>query len=117
MRKMARGGQYGLLVGLLGVLPALSSCQRANSAEGRAVPTATQLAANGLPTPSSLPDSLLPDSLRLTPVPPVAGVPDTLRQVIAQLHQALGPAATELRPAVLEQACVGYLTLHPTGRI
>ncbi|RYY12526.1 MAG: murein L,D-transpeptidase catalytic domain family protein [Cytophagaceae bacterium] len=59
----------------------------------------------------------VPDSLRLTPVPAVAAVPDTLRQVIAQLHSALGPAAAELRPAVLEQACVGYLTLHPTGRI
>jgi hypothetical protein len=59
----------------------------------------------------------LPDSLRLTPVPAVADVPDTLRQAIAQLHSALGPAAAELRPAVLEQACVGYLTLHPTGRI
>ncbi|QKG52940.1 murein L,D-transpeptidase catalytic domain family protein [Hymenobacter sp. BRD67] len=57
------------------------------------------------------------DSLQLTPVPPVAGVPDTLRQAIARLHQALVPAAADLRPAVLEQACVGYLTLHPTGRI
>jgi hypothetical protein len=54
----------------------------------------------------------LPDSLQPTPVPPVAGVPDTLHQVIAQLHAALGPAAAELRPAVLEQACVGYLTLR-----
>ena len=44
-------------------------------------------------------------------------VPDTLRQVIRQLHAALGPAAAALRPEVLEQACVGYLTLHPTGRI
>lgn len=59
----------------------------------------------------------LPDSLRLTPTPLIAGVPDTLRRAIRQLHQALGPAAAELRPAVLEQACVGYLTLHPTGRI
>jgi len=58
-----------------------------------------------------------PDSLRLTPVPPVAGVPDTLHRVVAQLYQALGPAAADLRPEVLEQACVGYLTLHPTGRI
>ena len=59
----------------------------------------------------------LPDSLRPTPVPAVAAVPDTLRRAIRQLHAALGPAATGLRPAVLEQACVGYLTLHPTGRI
>ncbi len=59
----------------------------------------------------------LPDSLRPTPVPAVAAVPDTLRQVIRQLRAALGPAAADLRPEVLEQACVGYLTLHPTGRI
>jgi hypothetical protein len=113
MRKTARGGLSGLLIGLLGLLPMLSSCQHANSAEAHAAPAV----ATGLLTPSSLPDPLLPDSLRLTAVPPVAGVPDTLRQVIAQLHQALGPAAADLRPAVLEQACVGYLTLHPTGRI
>ena len=59
----------------------------------------------------------VPDSLRLTPVAATPGVPDTLRQAIRQLHAALGPAAAELRPEVLEQACVGYLTLHPTGRI
>ena len=59
----------------------------------------------------------LPDSLRLTPVAAVPDVPDTLRQTIESLHAALGPAAAELRPEVLEQACVGYLTLHPTGRI
>ena len=61
--------------------------------------------------------ALLPDSLVLSPVPLLAHVPDTLRRAIRQLHQALGPAAAELRPAVLEQACIGYLTLHPTGRI
>ena len=59
----------------------------------------------------------LPDSLVLTPVPALAGVPDTLRRAIRQLHAALGPAAANLRPEVLAQACVGYLTLHPTGRI
>ena len=59
----------------------------------------------------------VPDSLRLTPVPTLAAVPDTLRHAIRQLHAALGPAAATLRPEVLEQACVGYLTLHPTGRI
>jgi hypothetical protein len=59
----------------------------------------------------------VPDSLRPTPVPALAAVPDTLRQAIRRLHAALGPKAAELRPEVLEQACVGYLTLHPTGRI
>ena len=58
-----------------------------------------------------------PDSLRLTPVPAIVGLPDTVRQAIRKLHAALGPAAAALRPEVLEQACVGYLTLHPTGRI
>ncbi|MBF9219564.1 murein L,D-transpeptidase catalytic domain family protein [Hymenobacter ruricola] len=57
------------------------------------------------------------DSLALTPLPSLPNVPDTLRQAIRQLHAALGPAAAQLRPEVLEQACVGYLTLHPTGRI
>ncbi|WP_177204779.1 murein L,D-transpeptidase catalytic domain family protein [Hymenobacter arizonensis] len=60
---------------------------------------------------------ILPDSLALTPVPDLPQVPDTLRRAIRRLHAALGPAAADLRPTVLEQACVGYLTLHPTGRI
>ncbi|NML65048.1 murein L,D-transpeptidase catalytic domain family protein [Hymenobacter sp. RP-2-7] len=70
------------------------------------------LAAAGPATPVSLPDSLRP-----TPVPAVAGVPDTLRQAIAQLYSQLGSDTVGLRPAVLAQACVGYLTLHPSGRI
>ena len=63
------------------------------------------------------PAPAVPDSLRLTPIPALDAVPDTLRRAIEQLHMALGPAAVALRPQVLEQACVGYLTLHPTGRI
>jgi hypothetical protein len=70
---------------------------------------------NSLPTP--LPNAALPDSLSPTPVPVVPNVPDTLRLAIRQLHTALGAAGAGLRPEVLEQACVGYLTLHPTGRI
>ena len=70
--------------------------------------------ATGLPV---APASPVPDSLALTPVPALLNVPDTLRQAIRRLHAALGPAAAGLRPTVLEQACVGYLTLHPTGRI
>ncbi|RZL07312.1 MAG: murein L,D-transpeptidase catalytic domain family protein [Hymenobacter sp.] len=92
-------------------LLALAGCQYTQAAKvsshGAVVAPAAQV-----PTVAQV-----PDSLRLTPVPAVAQVPDTLRQVIAQLSQDLGPAAAELRPAVLEQACVGYLTLHPTGRI
>jgi hypothetical protein len=85
----------------------LGGCNPAGSAHARAQVRAA----------ASPPAAPLPDSLRLTPVPAVAGVPDTLRQAVTQLHQALGPAAADLRPAVLEQACVGYLTLYPTGRI
>lgn len=77
-------------------------------------PFATAALAPAAATAATAP---LPDSLRLTPVPVLAAVPDTLHHAIQQLHAALGPAAAELRPAVLEQACVGYLTLHPTGRI
>jgi hypothetical protein len=98
-------------VSLLAALGALGGCSRATPAEAGSTPAHRPVAARpAAPAP-------LPDSLRPTPVTPVAGVPDTLHQAIAQLRQALGPAAAALRPAVLEQACVGYLTLHPTGRI
>jgi hypothetical protein len=97
-----------------------TGCQlRANESQAPGKPlnkTAAAIETSAAPatTASTAP---LPDSLRLTPVAAVPGVPDTLHQVIQNLHAALGPAAAELRPEVLEQACVGYLTLHPTGRI
>jgi hypothetical protein len=59
----------------------------------------------------------VPDSLALTPVPALPGVPAALAQRIRQLHAALGPEAADLRPAVLEQACIGYLNLRQTNRI
>jgi hypothetical protein len=92
----------------VGALLAFAACQSAQSSSPlpRQLPVAAQT-----PTPT------VPDSLRLTPVPTIAALPDTLRQAIAQLRTDLGPAAAELRPEVLAQACVGYLTLHPTGRI
>lgn len=93
---------------------ALTACQQAAHSAG-AAPLLGQ-AATPRP-PDSLHLATLPDSLRPTPVPAVAGVPDTLRQAIIQLHNKLGPEAAALRPEVLTQACVGYLTLHPTGRI
>jgi hypothetical protein len=101
-----------LLVSLLPAMGALASCSRATPTEASAAPLASRREAAQPTAPVPL-----PDSLQLTPVLPVASVPDTLHQAIAQLHQALGPAASALRPEVLEQACVGYLTLHPTGRI
>jgi len=115
-----RWGSWGVVLGLA------ASCQfrtedtqlaRQSTAVSRpdtatsAPPTAQRS------TPPAAAPATVPDSLRLTPVPAVSQVPDTLRQAIRQLHAALGPAAAELRPEVLEQACVGYLTLHPTGRI
>ncbi|MBO2033295.1 murein L,D-transpeptidase catalytic domain family protein [Siccationidurans ginsengisoli] len=93
-------------------LPLLSGCSRASHAEGSADQLASRPVAALAPAPAALPDSLRP-----SPVAAVAGVPDTLHQAIARLHQALGPAAADLRPEVLEQACVGYLILHHTGRI
>ena len=97
-----------LYCGVTGGLITLVGCQSAQSSSPlpRQVPVAAVAT-----TPA------VPDSLRLTPVPTVAAVPDTLRQAIAELRRDLGPSAAELRPEVLAQACVGYLTLHPTGRI
>ncbi|MDO7844976.1 murein L,D-transpeptidase catalytic domain family protein [Hymenobacter sp. M29] len=99
----------------------LAGCQlRADELRSTAAPrlpaTAVAAAATDTAAPRR-PTAPVPDSLRLTAVAATPGVPDTLRQAIRQLHAALGPAAAELRPEVLEQACVGYLTLHPTGRI
>jgi hypothetical protein len=96
-----------LYSGSIAAALALAGCQSAQSSS---------------PLPPKMPVPMaqapaVPDSLRLTPVPAVAAVPDTLRQAIAQLRASLGPAAVELRPEVLTQACVGYLTLHPSGRI
>ena len=103
---------FFLLLPLLAVV--LPACQREAGPLHQAAPV-TQAAPTT--TVAALAPAALPDSLRPTPVPAVAAVPDTLRRVIRRLHAALGPAAAQLRPEVLEQACVGYLTLHPTGRI
>ncbi|WP_158010201.1 murein L,D-transpeptidase catalytic domain family protein [Hymenobacter glacialis] len=92
----------------------ITGCQRRVDVPGRAaahMPPKTSV--HAAPTVASA----LPDSLALTPVPVVPHLSDTLRQAIRRLHAALGPAAANLRPEVLEQACVGYLTLHPIGRI
>ena len=112
-------GRKGQFLQIATVALLLAGCQlraeepQAHSTPGKrsALPKLPQAAAtNAVSAP-------IPDSLRLTPVAVLSDVPDTLRQAIRQLHTALGPAAAALRPEVLEQACVGYLTLHPTGRI
>ena len=112
--------EKGVLLRFAAGVLLLAGCQlRANeSATPDAIlvaSPASTVSADTVPAKAAI--TLVPDSLRLTPVATVPGLPDTLRQAIRQLHAALGPAATELRPEVLEQACVGYLTLHPTGRI
>ena len=108
-----RWGVRGLAAALLA---GAAGCQLGADEPGRAAPLAERTAQRAAPAAPSAP-AALPDSLALTPVPALPGVPDTLRQAIRRLHAALGPQAADLRPAVLEQACVGYLTLHPTGRI
>ncbi|MFD1468148.1 murein L,D-transpeptidase catalytic domain family protein [Hymenobacter caeli] len=114
--------KFFLLSGLAGgLLAGASGCQHqaAPPVVGAAVGPAVAARPVALvqPTPPLVawpPIASLPDSLVLTPVPGLADVPDTLRRAIARLHAALGPAAASLRPAVLEQACVGYLTLRRT---
>ncbi len=104
-----KGGLLSLLA--LGLLA--GSCQvRPDEGQSRQAPVH-----QARPVVAALPAPARPDSLVLHPVPAIAGVPDTLRQAIERLHAALGPAGADLRPEVLAQACVGYLTLHPAGRI
>jgi len=117
MASMVPAAYFGAMMAALRVLLGLgllaagaAGCQSAAQPAGAGV-----VPGPGGPGPAAL--APLPDSLRPTPVPAVAGVPDTLRQAIAQLYSRLGPDTVGLRPAVLEQACVGYLTLHPSGRI
>ncbi|SHI69190.1 L,D-transpeptidase catalytic domain [Hymenobacter daecheongensis DSM 21074] len=57
------------------------------------------------------------DTLQPPPLPPLAAVPAELRRRIGQLHAALGTEAAELRPAVWERACVGYLVLRQQGKV
>ncbi|TGE10042.1 murein L,D-transpeptidase catalytic domain family protein [Hymenobacter fodinae] len=113
LRPWARPLSLGAALGLVGVLPA---CQ---TSVGE---TTSLYAAPKQPTATTLPDSAaavaaLPDSLRLTPLLPLAGVPDSLHQQIQALHASLGPEAAELRLEVLERACVGYLNLRKNGRV
>jgi hypothetical protein len=122
-RSRAKGNSWQSLSSLVTAALLVAGCQlRADELRGTAVPpprpTALAVAADTMAAVAATATAApTPDSLRLTPMAAVPGVPDTLRQAIRQLHAALGPTAAELRPEVLEQACVGYLTLHPTGRI
>lgn len=102
--------------GLATLVMLLAGCQRRADDARVPIVSVSRAAVRQLPV-SGAAAGAIPDSLVLTPVSAPPAVPDTLRQAIARLHAALGPAAANLRLAVLEQACVGYLTLHPTGRI
>ena len=119
MRSITKAADWKYWALVAAMTAAATSCQlHADELQGNAsaVFQGTTKAAAGT-TSKPLKPVVVSDSLALTPVAALPEVPDALRQAIRQLHAALGPAAAELRPAVLEQACVGYLTLHPTGRI
>jgi hypothetical protein len=111
-------GHYkNYLLPLVGLALLAGSCQL-RAEESRTIGAEPAVGITGtVPVDSSGHPMSVPDSLALTPVPTLPNVPDTLRRTIRRLHAALGPEAADLRPEVLEQACVGYLTLHPTGRI
>ncbi|UYZ62920.1 murein L,D-transpeptidase catalytic domain family protein [Hymenobacter weizhouensis] len=94
---------------LLGL--ALAGCQATTATETPVAAAVTAVPAG----PAAAP--VTPDSLRLTPTTPMPDLPDSIRQAVRRLHAQLGPEAATLRPEVLEQACVGYLTLRRAGRI
>jgi hypothetical protein len=111
----SRFGRWQSAAALLLAGVALAGCQ---SSAGESAAVRTAVAA--VPAPDSVAAPVvpaLPDSLRLTPLEPLAAVPDSLRQAVRQLRASLGSEAEMLRPEVLERACVGYLTLRQAGKI
>lgn len=92
---------------------ALAGCQ---SSAGE-MKTAQAIAATPVAAADTDTTAAIPDSLRLTPVAPLAGVSDSLHRAVQQLHAQLGPDAAALRPEVLERACVGYLALRHAHKI
>ncbi|WP_354577759.1 murein L,D-transpeptidase catalytic domain family protein [Hymenobacter sp. UYP22] len=97
-----------LLAGLL------AGCQ---SSAGELTAARALASAPAPAAPDSVAAPALTDSLRLTPLEPLAAVPDSLHQAVQRLYAALGPDATALRLEVLERACVGYLNLRNAGKI
>jgi L,D-transpeptidase catalytic domain len=111
----SRFGRWQSAAALLLAAVALAGCQ---SSAGESAAVRTAVAAASAPDSVAAPVTpALPDSLRLTPLEPLAAVPDSLRQAVRQLRASLGPEAEMLRPEVLERACVGYLTLRQAGKI
>ena len=100
-----------LAVGLAGLALAGCNVSASESPTVRSTPSGVAAAATAPTAP------VLPDSLALTPVAPLPGIPDSVRHAVQQLRAKLGAEAADLRPEVLERACVGYLTLRQEGRI
>jgi hypothetical protein len=111
---VARATRVLLPMGLLGIAVACQSTvgEPAAGPLTAATQSVALIAADSIKTAPTL-----PDSLQLTPVLPLSNLPDSVRQVVRKLQAELGPEAADLRPAVLEQACVGYLALRHAGRI
>ncbi|WP_170865178.1 murein L,D-transpeptidase catalytic domain family protein [Hymenobacter psychrotolerans] len=111
-----RGPLWQLVAGVL-VSLGLSACH-ASATETKS-PSASAISREAASDSSraAVAAAAVPDSLHLTPVAPLIDVPGSLRQAVRTLHGQLGPAAADLRPEVLERACVGYLALRRAGKI
>jgi hypothetical protein len=109
-----RAARVLLSIGLLGIATACQSTvgEPAAGPLAAATQSVALVAADSIKTAPTL-----PDSLQLTPVLPLPNLSDSVRQAVRALQATLGPEAADLRPAVLEQACVGYLALRHAGRI
>jgi len=110
----SRFGRWQSAAALLLAGVVLASCQSSAGESGAFRTAVVAPAPNSVAAPAA---PVLPDSLRLTPLEPLAVVPDSLRRAVRQLRAQLGPEAEMLRPEVLERACVGYLTLRQAGKI
>ncbi|UOQ79970.1 murein L,D-transpeptidase catalytic domain family protein [Hymenobacter sp. 5414T-23] len=113
-RVAARPLHMAAVLSLVGLLP---SCQTSVGETSNAYAASKRTVEAATPLGSMSTTAELPDSLRLTPLALLPGVPDSLHQQIQALHASLGPNAAELRLEVLERACVGYLNLRKKGRV
>ena len=111
----------GRLLAVVAVGLSVAGCNVSASESGAASSSLNQPGTPATGTTASITATTaaapLPDSLALTPVAPLVGIPEPVRQAVRQLHAQLGFAAAGLRPDVLERACIGYLTLRRAGRI
>ncbi|WP_157807541.1 murein L,D-transpeptidase catalytic domain family protein [Hymenobacter chitinivorans] len=96
-----------------GLLVAESGCQSAEKESRKPTIGSQTMCQAPVPVAAAAP----PDSLQPVALAPLPGLSAEVRQQVAELYQALGSEAQELRLPVLERACVGYLTLRHAGRI